>query len=83
MSRDKRRRQGPESAEYDKFKGKTVEIWPQNTQGTWIGKLVWVDTYTIGVAFNPKQPNAISIVYKAAIRIDPIDPNDVPMGEQF
>jgi hypothetical protein len=74
MSKEKRSRMGPESDEYNRLKGKIVRIWPQGEQGVWIGRLVWVDVYTLGVAFDYNDPSNVSIVYKAGIRIERYDP---------
>ena len=72
MSRAAREKDGPESRTYHRLKGKIIEIWhPQCEPGyPWRGKLVWVDVYTIGVAFDRANPDRVSIVYKDAIRID-------------
>ncbi len=74
MSRKKRKERGPESARYDELKGNLVRVWPPGAaskEETWIGLLVWVDIYTVGVAFNwNADPNDVSIVYKDSIRID-------------
>ena len=65
-------KQGPESREYDKLKGTVVVIWPMGSLEAWTGKLIWVDRYTIGVAFDwQNDPQCVSIVYKDGIRIDP------------
>lgn len=62
---------GPEWEQYSKFKGRKVRIdVPPYTEGTFenggscsmVGKLVWVDLYTLGIIFSGGSD--ISIVYK-------------------
>lgn len=75
MSKPKYSRMGPESDEYNRLKGRPVRIWPQgvtDVHATWLGRLVWVDLYTLGVAMNPNDLENVSIVYKAGIRIERI-----------
>lgn len=73
MSKDKRNRMGPESDEYNRLKGCEIRIWPQGVTDpdrAWVGRLVWVDIYTLGVAMDRKDPTNVSIVYKAGIRVE-------------
>ena len=76
MSKDKRSRMGPESDEYNRLKGKIVRIWPPGESGVWIGRLVWVDVYTLGVSMDPGDPSNVSIVYKNGIRVERYDGKD-------
>jgi hypothetical protein len=62
------------------MKGKKIRVWPAHAktiEEAWVGELVWVDTYTIGVAIEedhdcpPKRrPHGASIIYKDSLRID-------------
>ena len=73
---------GPESDEYNKLKGKMIRIWYPgekiilNELGRvldpiWVGRLIWVDKFTLGVQFDESTPDKISIVYKTSImRVD-------------
>ena len=73
MSQSKRTRMGPESDEYNRLKGKIIRIWPQGVidpRASWVGRLVWVDIYTLGVAMDANDPTNVSIVYKAGIRVE-------------
>lgn len=75
MKKVAKKRYGPESDEFNRIKGRVVRIFPLGITDpleAWVGKLRWVDRYTIGVAFRWKDdPDEISIVHKSAIRIDP------------
>lgn len=76
MSRDLRKSRGREWDEYERLKGKLVRIYPSGVvkqNEAWMGILVWVDVYTIGVSFKQNEPTAVSIVYKDGIRIDPLE----------
>lgn len=69
MSKDKRSRMGPESDEYNRFKGRQIVIVPHGELHAVpiVGRLVWVDIYTLGVALDPRRPDNIHIIYKAGI----------------
>lgn len=74
----KSRERNPESVEFDKLKGQMIRLWPA---GDWngepiIGRLIWVASHTIGVAFgeDPKgSGESVSMVFKqGGMRIDPM-----------
>lgn len=68
MSQTKRSRMGPESDEYNRLKGRIIRITPHGHEaGALVGRLIWVDIYTLGVALDPSNPTNVSIVYKAGI----------------
>lgn len=73
-------KQTPENQEYAKLKGQMVRVYRMGVTSlaqAVVGRLVWVDVYTIGVARNPQDyPERVSIIYKHGIQIEP-----VPMQE--
>jgi len=76
---------GPESDEYNRLKGRVIRIWPQgecDPDFAWIGRLVWVDVYTLGVAMDANDPTNVSIVYKNGIRVERYDCPPVIAGER-
>lgn len=60
-TKKKRFRQGPESEQYDKFKDRLVRISGLIGKSR-VGRLVWVDVYTLGIQFNNRDE--VSIIYK-------------------
>ena len=90
MTRNSRRK----GVDYDDYRGvewrsfkalenKLIRIYPAGViekDLTWVGEYKWIDVYTIGVAFNwVNDPDAISIVYKNAMRIDPIPEHEIAL----
>jgi len=72
------RERNPESIEYDKLKGQMIKLWPSEnwTEEPVIGRLLWVATHTLGVAFGDGTPGAcekVSMIFKrGGMRIDPM-----------
>ena len=61
---------GPESVQWDRLKGQRVRVWFLNSAVDYrVGKLVWVDRYSIGVilesiGFHANPDNDISIIHR-------------------
>lgn len=75
-------RHGPESEQFNKFKGEFVYVAMLGTPvaNKRVGKLVWVDVYTCGIQFDPddKEP---TIVYKGpGVCIGPAEPDNARWG---
>jgi len=71
MSSTKRKRKGHEWSTFEGLKGQVVRIFPTGTVSeaqAWVGRLVWVDVYTVGVVFDwQHDPEQVAIVHKAGI----------------
>jgi hypothetical protein len=64
---------GPESDTFSLLKGKLVRVWPfgcPNYSETWVGRLIWVDRFTLGLAFDDGHREIESIIYKPVARIE-------------
>lgn len=59
------RRKSPEERLFDQLKGELVRIVYVN-EDTWIGQLVWVDRFTVGVRATPDAD--VHMVYKHGIK---------------
>jgi hypothetical protein len=57
---------GPESRRFDELKGKLIQIhWLSEGRDCTVGKLLWVDRYSLGL---DEGPTGEQLIYKQAIR---------------
>ena len=74
----KPRERNPESVEFDKLKGQMIRLWPNDEWDSepCVGRLIWVASHTIGVAFGDGTQGTeqrVSMIFKqGGMRIDPM-----------
>lgn len=79
-AKDPRPNSNPESRFWDALKGKMVQIWPDAAtpdDSPYLGRLVWVDVFAIGVALDPFHPDLVTRVSKNIFMIAEYKPETV------